>query len=120
MNHVPQVRALVLAASLVIGCQSVPAASSPAPPGPTATAAGASPLASAGAPTAAWRRITDIPTARSEVAAVVAQQQSRVFVIGGFGGPERVERYDPAADRRGRAPGPPPRGGPPMAAAARG
>src|SRR3989475_4202863 len=120
MNHVRQVRALVLAASLVIGCQSVPAASSPAPPGPTATAAGASPLASAGAPTAAWRRITDIPTARSEVAAVVAQQQSRVFVIGGFRGPDRVERYDPAADRWERAPDLPVGVDHPMAAASEG
>ena len=110
----------MLAASLVIGCQSVPAASSPAPPGPTATAAGASPLASAGAPTAAWRRITDIPTARSEVAAVVSQQQSRVFVIGGFGGPERVERYDPAADRWERAPDLPIGVDHPMAAASEG
>src|SRR2546427_6746802 len=115
MSHVRPVRALVLAVSLVIGCQSVPAASSPAPPGPTATAAGASPLASAGAPTVAWRRITDIPTARSEVAAVVAEQQSRVFVIGGFGGPHPVERDDPAARRRERAPGLPIGVGPPLA-----
>ncbi len=34
----------------------------------------------------------------------MSQQQSKVFVIGGFGGPERVERYDAAADRWERAP----------------
>jgi non-specific serine/threonine protein kinase len=31
-------------------------------------------------------------------------QQSKVFVIGGFGGPQRVELYDAAADRWERAP----------------
>ena len=61
-------------------------------------------VASSVSPTAMWRRIADIPTARSEVAAVLAQQQRKVFVIGGFGGPDRVERYDATTDRWDRAP----------------
>jgi N-acetylneuraminic acid mutarotase len=34
----------------------------------------------------------------------VSQQLSKVFVIGGFGGPDRVELYDSAADGWTRAP----------------
>lgn len=49
-----------------------------------------------------WSRIADIPTPRSEVAATVFQQQ--IYVVGGFGGPNVVERYDPKADRWTREP----------------
>jgi len=69
---------------------------------------------------ATWRRIADIPTARSEVAAAVSEQQSRVFVIGGAGGPERVELYDAATDRWGSAPDLPIGVDHPMAAASEG
>jgi len=69
-------------------------AHSPDTVSPTASAAGA----------AAWRRIADLPTPRSELATAVSQQLGRVFAIGGAGGSERVERYDPVADRWDRAP----------------
>ena len=68
-----------------------------------ATAPPSSTVASPRAATAAWRRIADIPTPRSEVAAAVSHG-SIVFVIGGQGGPQRVERYDATADRWDRAP----------------
>ena len=110
----------MLAAALVVACQPAPGVSSPTPPVPTAAVVGASPAAGSGAPTAGWHRVADIPTGRSEVAAVVSQQQSKVFVIGGFGGPERVERYDPAADRWERAPDLPIGVDHPMAAASEG
>lgn len=46
----------------------------------------------------AWTRVPDIPTPRSEVAAAVHQGDT-VYVIGGFGGRDRVERYF-AGDKR--------------------
>jgi N-acetylneuraminic acid mutarotase len=52
--------------------------------------------------TASWRRIADIPTARSEVAAVLFR--GGIYVIGGFGGGNIVERYDMSLDRWSRAP----------------
>ena len=52
----------------------------------------ASPAASASAPaTSAWRRVADIPTPRSEVAAAVFR--GIVYVVGGFGGADVVETY---------------------------
>jgi len=51
---------------------------------------------------ASWRRIADIPTARSEVAAVLFR--GGIYVIGGFGGGSVVERYDIGLDRWSRAP----------------
>jgi N-acetylneuraminic acid mutarotase len=53
------------------------------------------------APTAAlaWRRIADIPTPRSEVAAAVFRDE--VYVIGGFGGGRVVEIFDGQRWRRG-------------------
>ena len=74
-----------------------------APPAPLGTRhPAASPTKAVGAatPTAppAWRRLADIPTPRSEVAAAV-YQQDKVYVIGGFGGPDRVERYDAVTGR---------------------
>lgn len=111
----------MLAATLVVACQSTPP-SSTAHPGPSSTPAAASAAASAavtGAVTAGWRRIADIPTGRSELAVAVSQQ-SKVFVIGGFGGPERVERYDAETDRWERAADLPIRVDHPMAVAVEG
>src|SRR5262249_57683516 len=51
----------------------------------------------------AWRTAAPLPSSRTEVTGTALE--GRVYVIGGFGGPERVEAYDPAADRwEGRAP----------------
>jgi N-acetylneuraminic acid mutarotase len=47
----------------------------------------------------AWRRIPDIPTGRSEVAATVFRNE--VYVIGGFGGARVVEIFDGQRWRRG-------------------
>jgi N-acetylneuraminic acid mutarotase len=47
----------------------------------------------------AWRRIPDIPTGRSEVAATAFRDQ--VYVIGGFGGARVVEIFDGQRWRRG-------------------
>src|SRR5207249_9790353 len=47
----------------------------------------------------AWRRIADIPTARSEVAATAFRGE--VYVIGGFGGGRVVEIFDRQRWRRG-------------------
>lgn len=47
----------------------------------------------------AWRRIPDIPTGRSEVAAAVFRGE--VYVIGGFGGGRVVEIFDGQRWRRG-------------------
>src|SRR5438876_1206887 len=73
-----------------------------APPAPVGTPPRAASPTSTGPATAsapvAWRRLADIPTPRSEVAAAV-YQQDKVYVIGGFGGPDRVERYDAVTGR---------------------
>jgi non-specific serine/threonine protein kinase len=63
-----------------------------------------SPSSVASAPTAptaalAWRRIPDIPTGRSEVAATAFRND--VYVIGGFGGGRVVEIFDGQRWRRG-------------------
>jgi|ERR1700687_2676263 len=47
----------------------------------------------------AWRRIANIPTPRSEVAAAVFRDE--VYVIGGFGGGRVVEIFDGQRWRRG-------------------
>lgn len=111
-------RALALAAALFVACQSTPPTSG-AQPVPSATLASATAAASAsGSATSGWRRIADIPTGRSEVAAV--ESRGKIFVVGGFGGPSRVERYDPEADRWERAPDLPISVDHPMAAAVEG
>jgi len=73
------------------------------PQSTTHTLATQSPAASsaASAPPApiAWRRIADIPTARSEVAATTFRDE--VYVIGGFGGGRVVEIFDGQRWRRG-------------------
>jgi hypothetical protein len=73
----------------------------PSPSHAVSAAASASIGASAGS-AARWRRIADIPTARSEVAAVLFR--GGIYVIGGFGGGNIVERYDIGLDRWSRAP----------------
>ena len=55
--------------------------------------------APSGSSALAWRRIPDIPTGRSEVAAAVFRDE--VYVIGGFGGPRVVEIFDGQRWRRG-------------------
>jgi hypothetical protein len=62
-----------------------------ASPTAVATALSSAPLA--------WRRIPDIPTARSEVAA--AAFRNEVYVMGGFGGGRVVEIFDGQRWRRG-------------------
>jgi galactose oxidase-like protein/Kelch motif protein len=64
---------------------------SSAPPSASATAAPSGPLV--------WRRIPDIPTGRSEVAATVFRDE--VYVLGGFGGGRVVEIFDGRRWRRG-------------------
>lgn len=108
------VLALVLAAQLAVACRSASSVPSATPASPSVVA-----RASAAPATAAWRRIADIPTARSEVAAVVSQQHA-VYVVGGLGGPQRVERYDATVDRWERAPDLPIGVDHPMAAASEG
>ncbi|TMF65095.1 MAG: hypothetical protein E6I20_06555 [Chloroflexi bacterium] len=85
-------RLALLLALAAVACQPIEVApSSGTPPTEPATRAsvGAPSSSPAGSP-AQWRRIADIPTPRSEVAA---------DVIGGFGGADRVERYDAATGR---------------------
>lgn len=118
-------RALLLAAALVLSCQAPPQGAPPlgsavAPGATAAVTAGSSPATSGGTGSSGWRRITDIPTPRSEVAAVTGHQDSSFLVIGGFGGPDRVEEYDDATGRWARLPDLPIRVDHPMAATVRG
>src|SRR2546425_3701660 len=86
-------RSLALVALALVACGpgEHPGTAAPAPSRSAAT------TTSSAAPRA-WRRLADIPTPRSEVAAAV-YQQDKVYVIGGFGGPDRVERYDAVTGR---------------------
>src|SRR5919201_6593185 len=79
-------RGVLLALALVSCTVTIP------PPANSASAP-----ASSGAVT--WRRIADIPTPRSEVAAAVFRGVA--YVVGGFGGGNVVETF--AADRWSRA-----------------
>jgi N-acetylneuraminic acid mutarotase len=96
---------LAVVALVAIACtpnapSSSPSAGSIASTVPTASAGGAT-SGTTGSPAAAtWRRIADIPSARSEVAAVAFR--GAVYVIGGFGSGNRVERYEVGADRWSR------------------
>lgn len=87
---------------LLIGACASPGQSVPSPT-MTAGATAASPTAApATAPTSGtltWRRIPDIPTPRSEVAATVFRGE--VYVVGGFGGGRVVEIFDGQRWRRG-------------------
>ena len=66
---------------------------------PTSPAVSSSSSTPAGSFALAWRRIPDIPTGRSEVAAAVFRDE--VYVIGGFGGARVVEIFDGQRWRRG-------------------
>ncbi|HJW49520.1 MAG TPA: hypothetical protein VJ726_08900, partial [Candidatus Limnocylindria bacterium] len=68
------------------------------PPSPAVSAPSGSSVPP-GSSTLAWRRIPDIPTGRSEVAATAFRNQ--VYVIGGFGGARVVEIFDGQRWRRG-------------------
>jgi galactose oxidase-like protein/Kelch motif protein len=96
---------LVLIALLTSACV---APGEDAPSSTTHVLASASPSATpatnasslpSGSSALAWRRIPDIPTGRSEVAATVFRDE--VYVIGGFGGPRVVEIFDGQRWRRG-------------------
>src|SRR2546425_13137396 len=89
-------RSLALVALALVACGpgEHPGTAAPAPSRSAAT------TTSSAAPRA-WRRLADIPTPRSEIAAAV-YQQDKVYVIGGFGGPDRVEGYDAGTRRRDR------------------
>jgi non-specific serine/threonine protein kinase len=89
---------LAVVALVAIACT----ANAPAPSS-AATASAPPSGATSGTGTAAtWRRIADIPTGRSEVAA--AAFRGGVYVIGGFGGGRVVERYAPDTNAWTRAP----------------
>src|SRR2546428_14098549 len=106
-------RSLGLIALALAACTAPPApVGTPPPAASRASAVGG---ATASAPLA-WRRLADIPTPRSEIAAAV-YQQDKVYVIGGVGGPAPGGRPDPAARRRGGPPAPPPRVGYPASPA---
>lgn len=111
--------ALLLAT--LVACQS-PVSSSGASPvaAPASTGAAGTAAAPATSPAPGWRRIADIPTPRSEVAATTGLQDSTFLVIGGFGGPDRVESYDDATGRWERLPDLPVRVDHPMAATVKG
>jgi len=76
---------LALAGLLLAACVQGGPARSPTP----TTAPSASGVGTTASPTLAWRRIADIPTARSEVAAGILR--SVVYVVGGLGGGDVVE-----------------------------
>lgn len=113
-------RALALAAALAVGCQGLPGATAPTGQAPGTTpasagtpattaasgsaTAGTAPASTGAAAASRWRRIADIPTPRSEVAATRADQFHTFFVIGGFGGRDRVESYDDSTGRWERMP----------------
>src|SRR2546428_13951576 len=99
-------RSLGLIALALAACTAPPApVGTPPPAASRASAVGG---ATASAPLA-WRRLADIPTPRSEVAAAVYQQE-KVYGIGGCGGPGPGGRPRRPARPRGLHPAPPHRG----------
>jgi N-acetylneuraminic acid mutarotase len=98
-------RVLVPLLALLIAVACVPSVVTPTTSPTSAAPAARTTIPSAAVPTAVasssapnvWRRIADIPTPRSEVAAAVFR--GGIFVIGGSGGGRVVERYDPSLDR---------------------
>src|SRR2546426_8985835 len=96
-----------------LGLIALALAACTAPPAPVGTPPrAASPTSTPGPATAsaplAWRRLADIPTPRSEIAAAV-YQQDKVYVIGGGGGPAPGGGADARARPRGSDAGPAPR-----------
>ena len=102
---------------VVTGCVAAPLPS----PSPVRSAERASPAAVSPSPAPGppgeptWARAADIPTPRSEVAAAIFRDA--IYVVGGFGGPNVVERYLPASNAWQRAPDLPIAVDHPMAAA---
>lgn len=97
-------RAVLLIGLAIASCTApAPAATSPSPTAGASTPV-AAPSPTTITPQGGWRRIADIPTPRSELAVAVSEQLGRVFTIGGAGGLDRVERYDPSTDHWDRAP----------------
>ena len=84
---------VVVATALIAGCGGHTSEDNPTPVAASTTP---SPTAAAEA-SSAWWQIADLPTARSE-AAIALFGDRQIFVIGGVGGPSRVERYDSAAN----------------------
>jgi N-acetylneuraminic acid mutarotase len=83
---------LALALPLVLAaCTSAGPPKFAEPQSPPATAATGAAATTPGPIALAWRRIADIPTPRSEVAA--AAFRNVVFVVGGFGGANVVETF---------------------------
>lgn len=77
---------------LMLAACTGPVAVPPSSPTPSGGAlATSSPTASASAAARTWRRIADIPTGRSEVAAVTFR--GSLYVVGGFGGGDVVESF---------------------------
>src|SRR2546428_12525307 len=99
-------RSLGLIALALAACTAPPAPVGTPPP--AASRASAVGPATASAPLA-WRRLADIPTPRSEIAAAV-YQQDKVYVIGGVGGPGPGGGHRPPARPPGAPAGPPPPG----------
>lgn len=84
--------ALLMVMSVACGPSTVLPDPQTTVPGPGTPGAPATSLRDPPTPAGnAWRRIPDIPTPRSEVA--TAEHQGNVYVVGGFGGRDRVERY---------------------------
>jgi len=83
---------------LLASCQTVVVPPPTATGEPSATATGklapqpTSPLV--GTIAGSWTKLPDMPTSRSGAATVVFE--NRIVVIGGLGGPQSVDRYDPA------------------------
>src|SRR5206468_578044 len=90
IRHPPLYKGVMRLALVALVLASCTPTIPPAVPSP-------SPTSSSGP--AAWRRVADIPTPRSEVAAAVFR--GVVYVVGGFGGGNVVETYvyDTATDR---------------------
>ncbi len=94
-------RLALILALLAVACRPIDSGSIDRPPSAepsTNVSGGAAPATSPIASPARWRRIADIPTPRSEVAAAVLRDV--VYVIGGFGGARVVETFDGSAWRR--------------------
>jgi Galactose oxidase, central domain/Kelch motif len=90
---------LVLSACVAPGGDSPPARTFTFGSSPGSSASPASAPVATSSAQLAWRRIPDIPTPRSEVAATVFRDQ--VYVMGGFGGARVVEIFDGQRWRRG-------------------
>lgn len=103
MRLTARIAAALVATAACTGGPTGPVPTVPAPGtlAPSAASGATAPPAS-GSAEMEWSRIADIPTPRSEVAAAVFE--SKIYVVGGFGGTNVVERYDPATRRWERLP----------------